>query len=125
MAGTARTMRRPRSNRRRDLGRARSEDTRMSKSIQNVKVFAAGTWNKQKFTEATLDGIVQAFKDANKAGRVPLKFGHGDTEAEQPFREGMPALGWVSKIWRAGADLMADFTDIPTAVFESIRQGLY
>lgn len=95
------------------------------KQILGAHIFSAGTWNKQTFTEADLDGIVSAFNEAGKAGRVPLKFGHAEEDSEQPFREGLPALGWVSKIWRQGKQLMADFTDIPSAVFESIRQGLY
>lgn len=82
-------------------------------------------WNKQAFTEADLDAIVQAFHDASLAGRIPLKFGHGDTDSDQPFREGLPALGWVSKLWRAGKALMADFTDIPGAVYDSIKSGAY
>lgn len=93
--------------------------------INGAVIFKAGTWNKQTFSEADLDAIVQAFTDASKAGRVPLKFGHAEDDDDQPFREGMPALGWVAKIWRVGKDLMADFIDIPTVVFESIRKGLY
>lgn len=92
------------------------------KTIQGANIFKAGTWNKQSFSEADLDAIVQAFHDAGKAGRVPLKFGHNE---EQALTDGKPALGWVSKLWRQGIDLMADFTDIPDNVYAFIKQGLY
>lgn len=97
----------------------------MSNAIRGAKIFSSGTWNEQEFTNQDLDGIVQAFNDAGKAGRIPLKFGHSDAPDGQPFREGMPALGWVAKLWRKGADLMADFTDIPTVVFDAVKAGLY
>jgi hypothetical protein len=97
----------------------------MKHTLAGAHIFRAGTWNKQTFTEEDLDGIVAAFNAANKAGRVPLKFGHADDEADQPFREGLPALGWVSKVWRAGKDLFADFIDMPTAVFQAVKNGLY
>lgn len=71
------------------------------------------------FTEATLDGIVAAFDKLKQSGRVPLKFGHAD------LKPGAPALGWVERIWRSGADLFGDFTDMPTAVFEAVKKGLY
>jgi hypothetical protein len=93
-----------------------------SKSITGANIFKSGTWNKQTFTDEDLDKIVQAFHDANKAGRVPLKFGHNE---EQAWTDGQPAIGWVTKIWRAGANLMADFSDIPENVYEFIKKGMY
>lgn len=93
--------------------------------LLGANIFKAGTWNKQTFTEADLDAMVAAFTETAAAGRVPLKFGHADSETDQPFREGMPAMGWVDRIWRDGKNLFADFTDIPTAVYTAIQKGLY
>lgn len=90
--------------------------------IRGANIFKAGTWNKQTFTEEDLDQIATTFNELSQAGRVPLKFGHNE---EQPFTDGQPALGWVSKIWRSGKDLYADFTDIPKVVYEAVRKGLY
>lgn len=56
------------------------------------------------------------------AGRVPLKFGHN---SEQPVTDGQPALGWVSRIYRSGDTLLADFTDVPTSVYELIQTAKY
>jgi hypothetical protein len=94
----------------------------MSNDIKGAHVFSAGTWNGLTFTEADLDGIVQAFQELDSAGRVPLKLGHSD---EQPITDGQPALGWVQRLWRQGRRLMADFTGLPSAVYNSIRNGLH
>lgn len=56
------------------------------------------------------------------AGRVPLKFGHN---GEQPLTDGQPALGWVSRIYRQGKKLLADFTDVPSLVYDLIRAARY
>lgn len=94
----------------------------MSKELLGAHIFSAGVWNDLTFTEADLDGIVQAFNQLSLSGRVPLKFGHND---EQPVTDGQPALGWVQRVWRDGKKLLADFSGIPTTVFEAIRKELY
>jgi len=58
----------------------------------------------------------------NLAGKIPLKFGHNDA---QPLTDGQPALGWVSRVYREGKKLLADFTNMPTQVYEAIKSGLY
>lgn len=54
--------------------------------------------------------------------RVPIKLGHNE---DQPLTDGQPALGWVSRVYREGDKLLADFTDMPTAVYEMVKTGLY
>jgi hypothetical protein len=81
-----------------------------------------GPGAKRTWTETDLDGIVSIFDAAQQAGRVPLKFGHNE---EQAVTDGQPAIGWVSKLWRDGKKLMANFSDIPTAVYSMIQKGLY
>lgn len=94
----------------------------MSNKIQGVEIFSLGTHNGMEFKDADLDAIVSSFDALNKASRVPLKFGHNDA---QPITDGQPALGWVEQVRRVGAKILADFTDVPTIVFEAIRKGLY
>lgn len=90
--------------------------------LKNAEIFSTGTHNGLPFTEGDLDAIVSAFNDLGQSGRVPLKLGHDDA---QPITDGQPALGWVGRIWRRGAKLMADFIDVPSVVFDAIKQGLY
>lgn len=93
--------------------------------LKNAEILAVGTWEGSQvvtFDESLLDAMVLAFAKLNQAGRVPLKLGHNE---EQPVTDGQPALGWVQRVWRDGKKLLADFTDLPTAVYEAIRKGLY
>ena len=94
----------------------------MSKSLYGAEIFAVGTWNGLTFTDADLDSIVTSFDALGLSGRVPLKFGHND---EQPLTDGQPALGWVSRVYRQGNKLLADFKDMPTSIYEMVRAGLY
>lgn len=83
---------------------------------------AVGTWNGITFTDQHLDGIATSFDALGLSGRVPIKLGHNQ---EQPLTDGQPALGWVSRVYREGDKLLADFTDMPTVVYELIRSGRY
>src|ERR1700740_262316 len=93
--------------------------------LKNAEILAVGTWQgsvEVTFDESVLDGMVRAFTKLNQAGRVPLKLGHN---TEQSVTDGQPALGWGQRIWRDGQKLLADFSDMPTAIYEAIRKGLY
>lgn len=95
----------------------------MGKKLEGAEIFDVGTWNGLSFTSEALDGIVSAFDALDLSGKVPLKFGHdgGDVRADDT----QPALGWVSRIYRQGSKLLADFVDVPTEVFDAIKAGLY
>lgn len=95
----------------------------MSNQIEGAEVFDAGTWNGMRFDEGDLDGIADSFNALNLSGRVPLKFGHKGKDTR--FDDGQPALGWVKKVYRRGSKLVADFTDVPTEVYDAIKKGLY
>lgn len=53
---------------------------------------------------------------------MPLKLGHN---GDQPLTDGQPALGWVSRVYRDGRKLLADFIDMPTSIYEMVKAGLY
>lgn len=93
-------------------------------NIRNAVIFAAGTHNGRAFTTDHLDSIVESFVALGLKGKIPLKFGHADDD-EQPYREGLPALGWVTRVARDGDRLVADLDDIPEAVAEAIKAGRY
>lgn len=90
-------------------------------SITGAEVFAAGNWNGLDFSESDLDGIASSFQAMQLAGRVPLKFGHTGADA----RDGAPALGWVDRVYREGNKLLADFSSIPSVVYDAIKEGMY
>ncbi len=88
--------------------------------LKGQEVFAAGIWNGTQFSEADLDAMVQSFEALGLAGRVPLKFGH-----DSPKPDGQPSLGWVSRVWREGKRLLADFSHVPDKVVQLIKDKAY
>jgi hypothetical protein len=94
----------------------------MGQKITGVEIFDVGTWNGYAFSDADLEGIVKSFDTLSLSGRVPLKFGHKGKLRED---DSQPALGWVERVYRKGSKLLADFADVPTVVYESIKKGLY
>lgn len=91
-------------------------------ALRGAEIFSSGKWNGLEFTEADLDAIVASFNELAQAGRVPLKFGHND---EQAITDGQPSIGWVDRVWRDGGKLLADFSNIPQVVYQSIKDKLY
>jgi hypothetical protein len=99
------------------------EKSRMARfaRLDDVEIFAAGTWNGLPFTESDIDGMVSSFDALNLAGRVPLKLGHdGPDVRDDPTTQF--AMGWVQKVWREGSKLMATL-DVPDKVRELFKQG--
>lgn len=84
--------------------------------IENVELFATGTWNGDAYTEQDLDAMVTAF---DKVGyNPPLKPGHSD-------EPGTPALGWVANLKRVGDKLVGDLIDMPKKVYDVIKDRLF
>lgn len=87
-----------------------------------VEVFAVGKWNGMEFTRADLESIVASFERLRDLHKVPLKFGHNP---EQQITDGLPAIGWVDKLWVEGTKLFARFVDLPSIVFDALKKKLY
>lgn len=94
----------------------------MAVELRNQEIFAVGTWNGMTFDERDLDDIVTAFNELREVHNAPLKFGHNK---KQPITDGQPALGWVTRVFRQGQKLMADFSDVPSVVAKAIKRKLY
>jgi len=94
----------------------------MGHELKGREIFAVGIWNDMDFSEADLDDIVANFNILGNRHRVPLKFGHNE---DQEITDGQPAIGWVSRIFKQGEKLFADFSDMPRTVFEAIKNKLY
>ena len=91
-------------------------------SIPRVEVFSVGTWNGDEYTVEDLNAMVDAFAET-KTGIPPfLKLGHSD---EQELLEGMPAAGWIDRLYVMGDKLMADFVDIPKSIYQLIMSKAY
>ena len=93
--------------------------------LQGVEVFATGEWAGHTFTEHDLDEMVANFGRLVPAHvQVPVKLGHADQQVIAQ-RNGQPALGWVSRLYRSGKKLLADFTAVPATLLELIRAQRY
>lgn len=90
--------------------------------LRGQEIFAVGTWNGQTFSLDDLRDIASNFALLGDVHRVPLKLGHND---EQKVTDGQPALGWVENVYVRGEKLLADFSDVPTVIFNAIQKKLY
>lgn len=89
----------------------------------DAEIFAVGTWNKVwKFSLKDLKDIAANFSALSENHKVPLKLGHND---QQPFTDGQPALGWVTKVWVEGEKLMARFENVPNVIKQAFSQKMY
>lgn len=94
------------------------------KSISGVEIFSAGKWNGDRYTEQDLEAMVSAFNETKDHIRPFLKLGHSDKQ-KLLEAEGLPAAGWIGKIYRKGEKLLADFIDIPNKIYELIENKAY
>ena len=118
------------------------EGDHTKKTLDNVEVFAKGTWtdsqgNTQTFSDAELDGMVRNFHDgaALKVGHSADDFNKGVAEAlgvplvmvtgEQGTSQGAVGLGKMSELKRVGERLVAKFRDVPEKLVRIIQDKLY
>jgi hypothetical protein len=91
-------------------------------SINGLEVFSSGSFNGDKYSEADLDLMVDAF---DKVGFQPtIKAGHADGQEDAKAARkvfGEPSLGYVSRLYRNGKKLMADITSVPRRFADLIK----
>src|SRR5690606_38081169 len=97
-------------------------------TIRNVEIFSVGTWNGDKWTVEDLDKIVDAYNETKGTFKPYLKIGHNEEQElakEIAERDGQPAIGWISNLYRLGDKLYADFEDVPRTLFNLINKKAY
>lgn len=92
--------------------------------ISGVEVFSVGEWNGDEYTLDDLNEMVKAFNETHKGARPYLKLGHDDSQ-KLIQSDGLPAAGWVENLYVSGSKLLADFSDIPTKIYELILKKAY
>lgn len=95
-----------------------------TKSLAGVQIFSSGTWNGDTYTDKDLDQIVAAFADTKEALKPYLKLGHSDSQTLLAEDE-LPSAGWVTKIYRIGHKLFADFCDMPSKIYDLVSAKAY
>lgn len=101
----------------------------MPMKIEGVEIFSVGKWNEDKFTLEDLHEMVKAFNENTTGARPYLKIGHDPKQvvgnALIGNSDGMPALGWVERLYVRGEKLVADFVDIPEKLYDLINKKGY
>lgn len=91
-------------------------------TLKKVPIFSTGTWHGDPYSEADLDAMVDAF---DKVGFTPPgKLGHPEKQ-KMLQQAGLPAAGWVEKIYRQGTTLFADFKNIPKKIYQLFQNKAY
>lgn len=89
-----------------------------------VEIFSVGNWNGDDYTIEDLNTMVAAFEETKQGAQPFLKLGH-DPKQKLIQADGLPAAGWIERIYVRGNKLFADFTDIPKKVYDLIQAKAY
>lgn len=94
--------------------------------LKGVEIFDTGTWNGDPYTDAQLDEMVANTMTLKRKGLLepPIKLGHADRQ-DLLDKEGLPAAGWIERIYRVGSKVVADLSHVPAKVGELVRAGAY
>ena len=92
--------------------------------IKDVDIFAAGTWNGDKYTEENIQQMVDGFAATKDRLKPYLKLGHDDKQAILQ-EDGLPAAGWIDNVRKVGKKLVADFKRVPEKIANLIKEGAY
>lgn len=93
-------------------------------SIKNVEVFSVGNWNGDDYTHDDLQSMIDAFEETKDGIRPFVKIGHSSKQ-DLMKKEGMPAAGWIDRLYIKGDKLVADFTDVPKKIYQLIEKKAY
>jgi hypothetical protein len=99
----------------------------MPKNIEGVEIFATGKHRGSDvvtITDDDLTAMVNSFNELHSVGgfQPVLKLGHDDVQKFFGARKGAPNLGFVEKIWKEGSKILANFSNVPDALFDLIKQ---
>lgn len=94
------------------------------KSIQGVEIFSCGKWNGDNYTIDDLNEMKRAFDETKDGVKPYLKLGH-DKDQKLLQSDGLPAAGWIDKIYVKNKKLYADFIDIPSKIYALIKAKAY
>ncbi len=100
------------------------KDLKETKSIKGVEIFSTGKWNGDEYTIEDLQEMVNAFEENKNGARPYIKLGH-DKKQKLLQEDGLPAAGWIDKIYIEGNKLIADVVDIPSKIYALIKARAY
>jgi hypothetical protein len=97
-------------------------------SLTGVEILDVGTWDgitgRFEVTEADLDELIENFATLKGTIDPPGKLGHDEGQGLLQ-EDGYPACGWVSRLYKRGTKLVADFEGVPGRLLAVIKAGGY
>jgi hypothetical protein len=94
------------------------EKTYAVAKIEGVVIAEAG----QGLEISDIEEMIRYFT-LNRLPKVALKLPQAQAMKVFGQEDGAPALGWVSRIYREGKKLLADFRKVPKIVARALREG--
>jgi hypothetical protein len=97
-----------------------------TEDLLGVEIFSVGHWNGEPYTDEQIADLIKNTNELTAEGLLepPAKIGHKD---DQEFleREGYPAAGWVTNLYRVGDKVMADVARVPAKIAALIKAKAY
>jgi hypothetical protein len=93
-------------------------------TVRGAEIFQAGVHRNITYTVDDLKDMVTNFSAGRGAVDPPLVVGHDD---DQSFLSdsGLPAAGWLIRVYRRGAKLFGDFGGVPRSIAKLINARAY
>lgn len=92
--------------------------------VQDIEIFAEGTWNGDVYKTEDLDEMVRAFNEVGHLTQPIVKIGHSEKQKLLAEDE-LPSAGLVKNLRRIGEKLLADFVNVPKKVAQVIRNKAF
>jgi len=94
--------------------------------LKRVPIWAAETAqvDGRIVTEQDIQDVIDSFTDVGPLLKPYVKLGH--TEDQKILQaDGLPAGGWITRLYREGKTILADIVGVPRALYELVRKGAY
>jgi|18_taG_2_1085343.scaffolds.fasta_scaffold00784_17 hypothetical protein len=103
---------------------AESKDFADLRTLDGVEIFAVGTHNGDKYTLDDLKEIEKNFEPLKQRLQPYVKLGHNSKQALLA-NDGLPAAGWLERVYVVGEKLIADIVDIPEKIYQLIQNKAF
>lgn len=90
--------------------------------LKGVQVFMPGRWNGDEYTAADIDELAQNAELLRDRVKPMLKLGHSN---DLVLKEGLPAVGWATRVYTQDGVLLADFDQVPKLIYDLVQKGGY
>jgi len=90
-----------------------------------VEIFEIGQTESKDYKKEDLEKIIENFAKLQNSHRPPMVVLGHDEDQSLLQKSGLPSAGWVSKVWKKGKKLYADFKDVPKQLVPIIKKGGY